>query len=114
MKSLQLIIKKNYLEDILDGSKKEETREIRPNTASKYCDLDKDGNFKQLKKFDSLILHGGYNKNRPTVEVEVLGEVLEVLQDPDGKDIVYEHEGEEYLACNVVYELGKILNKHNC
>ncbi len=35
-----------------------------------------------------------------------------ILTDENGNDIVYEHQGEEYLAAQMDYTLGKILEKH--
>lgn len=35
-----------------------------------------------------------------------------ILTDDEGNDIVYENNGEEYLAAQMDYTLGKILEKH--
>ena len=35
-----------------------------------------------------------------------------ILTDDEGKDIVYTYKGEEYLAAQMDYTLGKILEKH--
>lgn len=112
--NLQLIITKDNLNLILSGEKLQEVREIRPNTAKKYCDFERNGDLKGLKDFKSLTLHAGYAKNRPSVTVEVKNSFIEVLQDEDGKDLLYEHEGEEYIYCYAVYDLGKIVSRANC
>ena len=43
MEILQLIIKQKFFDEILAGKKKQEFREIRPNTQKKYCELDAKG-----------------------------------------------------------------------
>ena len=35
-----------------------------------------------------------------------------ILTDENGNDIVYKYQGEEYLAAQMDYTLGKILEKH--
>ena len=35
-----------------------------------------------------------------------------ILTDENGNDIVYEHQGEEYLVAQMDYTLGKILERH--
>ena len=43
MEILTLIIKQKFFDEILSGKKKQEFREIRPNTQKKYCQLDAEG-----------------------------------------------------------------------
>lgn len=55
---------------------------------------------------------GAYSGTRPYIIVEVKNAEAVILTDDDGNDIVYEYNGEEYLAAQMDYTLGKILEKH--
>ena len=44
--------------------------------------------------------------------VEVKNAEASILTDENDEDIVYEHQGEEYLAAQIDYALGKVLEKH--
>ena len=120
MNILTLSIKQKYFDEILAGKKTHEYREIRPTNAKKYitylcggkeypadAELPEEGEI-ELKpiKYDAIkLLTGAYTGKRPYIIVEV--KVAE-----NGNDIVYEHQGEEYLAAQMDYTLGKILERH--
>ena len=53
-----------------------------------------------------------YTGKRPYIIVEVKNAEAVILTDENGNDIVYEYQGEEYLAAQMDYTLGKILEKH--
>ena len=36
---------------------------------------------------------------------------VEIFCDEEGNDIVYEHNGKEYVAAQIVYDLGKVIEK---
>lgn len=112
--NLQLIITKANLDQIISGEKLQEVREIRPNTAKKYCDFESNGDLKGLKDFKTLTLHAGYAKDRPSITIEVIDSYIEVLQDEDGNDLLYEHDGEEYIYSYAIYDIGKIISRLNC
>jgi hypothetical protein len=111
-----LIIKQNFFDEIISGKKIKEFREIRPNTQKKYCDLDEEGYCKekdgvlQPRKYDAIRFYAGYNRNRATALVEINKTDIELLVDESNNFIEYEHDGEKYLAAQVVYSLGKILS----
>lgn len=123
MKELQLIIKQKYLDEILAGTKPKEYREIRPTTSKKYihyvCDgkeymdadeLPEEGEVEIVPNhYDAIRFFVGYNKDRASALVEVKGATVEFLVDEDGNEIVYEYKGEEYVAAQIVYDLGKVL-----
>ena len=46
------------------------------------------------------------------VSKEVKAAEAVILTDENGNDIVYKYQGEEYLAAQMDYTLGKILEKH--
>ena len=118
MNILQIIIKQTYFDEILKGTKKQEFREIRPNTQSKYCDLDEEGFCKEIdgvlqpRKYDAIRFYVGYNKDRASALVKVEGANIELLEDGNGNLIEYEDKGEKYLAAQVVYDLGEIIEKN--
>ena len=64
-------------------------------------------------KYDAIkLLTGAYTGKRPYIIVEVKNAEAVILTDENGNDIVYEYQGEEYLAAQIDYTLGKILEKH--
>lgn len=127
MNVLTLSIKQKYFDEILAGKKTHEYREIRPTNAKKYITYLCDGKEYQTDeelpeegeitlnpiKYDAIkFLTGEYKGKRPYAIVEVKGAEASILTDEDGNDIVYEHQGEEYLASQIDYALGKVLEKH--
>ena len=127
MNILTLSIKQKYFDEILAGKKTHEYREIRPTNAKKYitylcggkeypadAELPEEGGA-ELKpiKYDAIkLLTGAYTGKRPYIIVEVKNAEAVILTDENGNDIVYEYQGEEYLAAQMDYTLGKILEKH--
>lgn len=127
MNILTLSIKQKYFDEILAGKKTHEYREIRPTNAKKYitylcggkeypadAELPEEGEV-ELKpiKYDAIkLLTGAYTGKRPYIIIEVKNAEAVILTDENGNDIVYEHQGEEYLAAQMDYTLGKILEKY--
>ncbi len=122
MKILNLIIKQKYFDAILEGRKVQEFREVRPTTIKRLLQLDDEGYELEDEfgnalpiKYDALRLYVGYNKDRDSALVEVKDAHCEMFVDDNGKVITYEYgvdkDGEplEWIAEQVVYDLGKIL-----
>lgn len=114
--TLYLPIKQVYFDQIMAGTKKEEYREIGPNTYKKYLDCDangnpwisdiyteddfefygpdlimacKDGEFPFFMREDILFLNlaVGYNKVRDTATVEVLDITAEIGKNAKGQEL---------------------------
>lgn len=128
MNVLTLSIKQKFFDEILAGKKTQEFREIRPNTSQKYVRY-KVGD-KEYKHFEEVpedqepevvpveydaikFLTGEYKGTRPFAVVEVKGANVEILTDEDGNEIPYEVDGVEYVMAQIVYDLGKVLDKSN-
>lgn len=128
MNVLTLSIKQKFFDEILAGNKTQEFREIRPNTSQKYVRY-KVGD-KEYKHFEEVpedqepevvpveydaikFLIGEYKGTRPFAIVEVKGAKVEILTDEDGNEIPYEVDGVEYVMAQIVYDLGKVLDKSN-
>ena len=126
MKILTLSIKQKYFDEILSGEKTVETREIRPTNASKYIKYECDGKEYEADaelpeegeidvvpiKYDAIkLLTGEYKGKRPYIIVECLDAKVFFLTDQDGKDITYEYKGETYIASQIEYSLGQVLEK---
>lgn len=122
MKILNLIIKQKYFDAILEGRKVQEFREVRPTTVKKYIELDEDGYEREDEygnaipiKYDAIRFFVGYNADRDTALVEVVGVHTEVFVDEDDNPLMYEYgvdkngEPQVWVAEQVVYDLGKIL-----
>lgn len=122
MKTLNIIIKQCYFDEIIKGTKKQEFREVKPTTFKRLVQLDKDGyevedenGNAQPIQYDALKLYVGYAKNRASALVEVKSAYCEIITDEKGEPIIYEHgidkNGEPltWVAEQVVYNLGKVL-----
>lgn len=123
MKVLTLSIKQKYFDEILSGKKTNEVREIRPTNAKKYIkyvcdgkeydeeDLPSDGDV-SIKPimYDAIkLLTGAYSGTRPYIIVECKDAGVYLLTDENGDDIIYEYKGKEYVAAEIEYTLGKVL-----
>ena len=91
LKVLTLNIKKIYFDEIMNGTKKIEYRELKQTTLNKYTYIDESDGKRYLRRYDALRLFVGYNKDRESALVQVT-------------DITY-NEG------IVEYHLGMILEK---
>ena len=128
MNVLTLSIKQKFFDEILASKKTQEFREIRPNTSQRYVRY-KVGD-KEYKHFEEVpedqepevepveydaikFLTGEYKGTRPFAIVEVKGAKVEILTDEDGNEIPYELDGVEYVMAQIVYDLGKVLEKSN-
>lgn len=126
MKILNLIIKQKYFDEIIAGTKTQEFREIRPTTSKKYIhylhdgieydddrDLPEEGDVDIVPiQYDAIRFFVGYNKDRASALVEVKDAFVELFVDEEGNDIVYEYKGEEYIAAQITYNLGKVIEKN--
>ena len=117
MKILTLIIKKEFYDQIISGEKKKEYREITPNTEKRYCEMNEDGYCKEVdgifipRHYDAIRFYVGYNKGRKTALVKVIGTEIALIEDENHEVITYEYNGMNYLAAQVIYDLGEILEK---
>lgn len=122
MKILKLIIKQCYFDEIINGTKKQEFREVKPTTIKRLLQLDKDGfevedeNGNAIPiQYDALQLYVGYAKNRASALVEVKSAYCEIITDENGEPIIYEFgTGKNgnpltWVVETVVYNLGKVL-----
>lgn len=125
MKILDLIIKQEWFDAIRSGDKKTETREIRPNTAKKYveffdrrtgavyaseADVPADAQLEARPlQYDAIRFFVGYAKDRASALVRVEKAEIFILQDAESQDIVYEYKGKEYVAAQIDYTLGDII-----
>ncbi len=118
MKNLTLSIKQEFFDKILSGEKKSEFRAIRPNNLDRYCLLDKDGEVIDIDgeiqpvKYDTITFYtGSYRGKRPKMVVRVEKAEVYLIEDEKGELITFEFEGEEYVAAEIEYHLGEILEK---
>ena len=116
MKVLNLIIKQVWFDKILSGEKTQEFREVKPTTVKKLIELDEEGFEKEDEncnaipiKYDAIRFFVGYAKDRDSMLVEVTDCYCEMFVDEDGELITYEYGGQDWIAEQVVYNLGKIL-----
>lgn len=125
MKTLNLIIKQVYFDQIINGTKTQEFREVKPTTIKKLLQLDEDGYELEDEKgnaipihYDAIQFYVGYNKNRDSVLVEVKDEYCEIFLDENNEPIIYEDGTDkdgnplEWVAEQVVFNLGKVLEVH--
>lgn len=121
MKTLTLIIKQCYFDEIIKGTKKQEFREVKPTTIKRLLQLDEDGyevedeNGNAIPiQYDALQLYVGYAKNRASALVEVRSAYCEIPLE-NGEPIIYEYGTDKngnpltWVVERVVYNLGKVL-----
>jgi hypothetical protein len=122
MKTLKLIIKQRFFDEIVKETKKQEFREVKPTTIKRLVQLDKDGyevedeNGNAIPiQYDALQLYVGYAKNRTSALVEVKSAYCEILLDENGDPIFYEEGTDKdgnpltWVVERVVYNLGEVL-----
>ncbi|WP_298109461.1 ASCH domain-containing protein [uncultured Bacteroides sp.] len=130
MEILTLSIKQKYFDEILSGKKLQEYREIRPSNSSRYIRYVL--NSKEYKnpddmpsedeepgevtlsavKYDAIkFLTGEYKGKRPYIIVEVLSSEIKILTDENDQEIELEEKGVKYIAAQMVYGLGKVIEK---
>lgn len=128
--SLYLTIKQVFFDQIIAGTKKEEFREISPNTYKKYLDCNeegmpyydsdvlsdedwdfyggdvlmacKDGKFPFYFREDIKFLNlaVGYNKVRDTATVEVIDITPIIAKGKDGKDYRFDFDENDNMVLN--------------
>lgn len=96
-KTLFLILKKEYFDQIIKGEKTSEFREYKPFWINKLINID--GSFKH---YDLILFQNGYQKNPPQITVECKS--IKIIKEKKG---FFKHQ--KYFEI----ELGKILNKKN-
>ena len=127
--TLYLPIKQVYFDEIIEGSKKEEYREIKPTTYKKYLECDgydnpyfdnslmsddnplcgviyvwNNGVYPYIAKeaYDFLSLAVGYNKERDTAIVEIEGVSFEPMANENGLPMRFTVEGEDVVPSDKV------------
>lgn len=125
MKTLNLIITQVYFDQIINGTKTQEFREVKPTTIKKLLQLDEDGYELEDENgnaipihYDAIQFYVGYNKDRDSALVEVKDEYCEIFLDENNEPIIYEDGTDkdgnplEWVAEQVVFNLGKVLEVH--
>lgn len=121
MKTLTLIIKQCFFDEIIKGTKKQEFREVKPTTISRLVQLDEegyeledeDGNAIPIH-YDAIQFYVGYAKNRASALVEVKSAFCQIPLE-NGEPIIYEFGTDKdgnpltWVVETVVYNLGKVL-----
>lgn len=72
MRVLSLNIKKQYFDEIINGTKKVEYRELKQSTLNKYTYIDEADGKRYLRRYEALRLFVGYNKDRESALVQVV------------------------------------------
>lgn len=125
MKILNLIIKQKYFDAIMQGRKVQEFREVRPTNGKRLVkflcngneyaydeELPEDGEIDiEPIKYDAIRFYVGYNKDRDSALVEITDAYFQFIVNEFDEQIFYEYKGAEYFAGQVVYDLGKIIEK---
>lgn len=121
MKTLTLIIKQCFFDEIIKGTKTQEFREVRPTTIKKLLQLDAEGYEIEDENgnavpihYDAIQFYVGYAKNRASALVEVKSAFCQIPLE-NGEPIIYEHGTDKHgnpltwVVETVVYNLGKVL-----
>lgn len=121
MKVLNLTIEKQELDSILSGRKTQECREIHPSNLARYIELDDDGFEKEDENQSSIpirydaIQFVTFDTPEPeSALVEIRDTWTQMFTDKDsGELITYHYQSNDWIAQQVIYELGKELNIEN-
>lgn len=111
MEILSLKTNADVLAALKNGEVKEYAREIRPNTQAKYCEMDEEGYVKdidgvlQARKYDVV----KFSYKHDSIAFAIDSAHIELFEDENHELITYEEKGEEYIAAQVVYKLGKVV-----
>lgn len=121
MKTLTLIIKQCFFDEIIKGTKTQEFREVKPTTIKKLLQLDEEGYEVEDEKgnavpinYDAIQFYVGYAKNRASALVEVKSAFCQIPLE-NGEPIIYEYGTDKngnpltWVVETVVYNLGKVL-----
>lgn len=126
MKTLTLQISKAHLDEILSGKRKHHHVDIIPTNVNDLiyyvCEgqkyrpndtLPEEGELEmQPIVYDAIRLEVGEGKHHPLFAiVEVKAADIYIITDAEGNDIVEEFEGTEFLATQIDYRLGRILEQ---
>ncbi|QJD77142.1 ASCH domain-containing protein [Spirosoma rhododendri] len=99
---LSIVIKKEWFDQIADGTKNEEYRDFTPHWQSRLLNSDD-----EYREFDVVEFINGYNKNAPRLVVEWKG--TEVVMFDDATDNSDNPDDYQF-----VISLGKVLKRTNC
>ena len=104
MNVLTLSVKQNFFDEIIDGTKTFERREIRPSNELKYCDFDEDGNLIGAKDYTHLkLVTGQFKGKRPYAIVEVAkSEIIFWTDEETGEPITFECDGETHVQASTL------------
>lgn len=129
MKVLTLSIRQKFFDKILAGTKKQEFRELTPKSSNKHILYVDSSNGKEYSNADDIpdgeseidvkpigydalkLCTGAYKGKRPYIIVKIEKAEVEFFDDENGEPETYEYEGKEYLAAQIVYSLGEIIEK---
>ena len=135
MKTLTLNLKQVYFDEILAGTKTHEYRDIFPSNQKRFIRYILNGKeYTSLEempseeeepgevdvvpvKYDCIkFLTGAYNGKRPYIIVEVVDAEVVFLTDEEGKDLILvdEENDLEFIAAQMDYPLGKIIERSGC
>lgn len=111
MDILTLIIKQKWFDEIIKGTKKVETREIRPTTQKRHVILDEDDAIIDIIRYDAIRFYVGYNSDRDSALVEIKDVQLIEIVDENDNPVYYDYKGQKNQMINIEYQLGNILEK---
>lgn len=135
MKTLTLNLKRIYFDQILSGEKTHEYRDIFPENVKKFvyytigdqtfagdAELPSEEEcpgevIPHPVKYDRIkFLTGAYSGKRPYMLVEVADAEIKFITDENGEQIIVldEATGIEFVAAQLDYTLGKIVEKFDC
>lgn len=135
MKTLTLNLKRIYFDQILSGEKTHEYRDIFPENAKKFvyytigdqafaadAELPSEEEcpgdvIPHPVRYDYIkFLTGAYSGKRPYMVVEVKDAQINFIKDENGEQIIVldEATGIEFVAAQLDYTLGRIVEKSGC
>ena len=121
MKTLTLNLKRIYFDQILAGEKTHEYRDIFPENVRKFVyytigDKEFAGDAELPSADCQKFLTGAYSGKRPYMVIEVIDAQINFIKDENGEQIIVldEATGIEFVAAQLDYTLGEIVEKFDC
>lgn len=101
---------KKYLRYVVCGEEFADLKDV-PDKEPYNSELDDKGFEVSIIDYDAIRFYVGYNKDRDSMLVRVNNSILQFFEDEEGEPVYYEHKGAVYIASQMIYQLGEVLEK---
>ena len=108
-KTLRLYCSEKELNEVVSGERAVITREVRPNNARRFLELNEDEECVGVRQFENGILT--CRKNSAEIEVTIAKIMLMEIEDENGELVHYEYHGRTYQMAEADIYLESVTKK---